>query len=183
MYFKHIQLNQVFTAVLLGGPSYGMVLILGSSTLSVRKQEHFISARKLSSTTSILEKKKIPCSRLKGEKPKEIRKKTVPYGKVQHVSQRWRKGYYSYIYFIISFLFIYLFSYFIIFMNGRRGAYFFQSLISKLLKSLVMHQNLFGTKLVLNCIDSVEFQKCRTQCTDTRYHWVNNTGAFRKCSI
>lgn len=76
MYFKHIQLNQVFTAVLLGGPSYGMVLILGSNTLSVRKQEHFISARKLSSTTSILEKKKIPCSRLKGEKPKEIRKKT-----------------------------------------------------------------------------------------------------------
>lgn len=53
-----------------------MVLILGSNTLSVRKQEHFISARKLSSTTSILEKKKIPCSRLKGEKPKEIRKNT-----------------------------------------------------------------------------------------------------------
>jgi len=45
-----------------------MVLILGSNTLNVRKQEHFISARKLSSTTSTLEKKKIACSRLKSEK-------------------------------------------------------------------------------------------------------------------
>lgn len=74
---SNIQPNQVCTALLVGGPSYGMVLILGSNTLSVRKQEHFISARKRSSTTSILEKKKkqIPCSRLKGEKPKEIRKK------------------------------------------------------------------------------------------------------------
>lgn len=57
-YFKHIQPSKVFSAVLVGGLSYGMVLILGSNTLSVRKQVHFISAWKLSSTTSILQKEK-----------------------------------------------------------------------------------------------------------------------------
>lgn len=60
------------------------------------------------------------------------------------------------------------------------GIVFLISNFQQQLKSLAMHQNLFGTKLALNCIDSVEFQKCRMQCIDTIHHLVNSTEAFRK---